>query len=210
MSRSLVGASLALGLAASCALSAPKRVSLANGKSIEGWEGDTTHTWRLFEGAFVGGSLAEMVPHNEFLCTRRSYTNFDLRLKCKLVGTGFVNGGVQFRSRRIENPAYEVSGYQADMGDGYWGGLYDESRRNRFLVEADHALIDRILKKNDWNDYEVRAEGRRIRLRLNGEQPVEYTETAAQLPQTGILGVQIHGGGKSEASYRDITFEELT
>src|SRR5256885_7084737 len=32
---------------------------------------------------------------------------------------------------RSKDPSYEVSGYQADMGEGYWGSLYDESRRNR-------------------------------------------------------------------------------
>jgi hypothetical protein len=52
----------------------------------------------------------------------------------KLVGTeGFVNGGVQFRSQRVPNH-FEVSGYQADLGEGYWGALYDESRRNKVLV----------------------------------------------------------------------------
>ena len=27
-----------------------------------------------------------------------------------------------------------MSGYQADIGEGYWGALYDESRRNMVLV----------------------------------------------------------------------------
>ena len=30
----------------------------------------------------------------------------------------------------------EMSGYQADIGEGYWGCLYDESRRNKVLVPA--------------------------------------------------------------------------
>ena len=60
-------------------------VALADGMSFAGWEGDTMKTWRIQDGAFVGGSLDEKVPHNEFLCTTREFGNFELRLKFKLV-----------------------------------------------------------------------------------------------------------------------------
>src|SRR5260370_21565622 len=144
---------------------------ICDGKPFKGWEGDTNKTWRIEEGAFVGGSLGETVPHNEFLCTRRSYTNFVLRVKFKLTGKdGFINGGVQFRSRRVPNH-YEVSGYQADMGQGLWGFLYDESRRNKVLVKSDLDQVNKILQHDDWNDYEVRCEGKRIRLAINGIRP---------------------------------------
>ena len=157
----------------------------------------------------VGGSLKEKVPHNEFICTRRSYTNFVLRAKFKLVGTdGFINGGVQFRSQRVTNH-FEVSGYQADMGDGWWGCLYDESRRDKVLVKAEPALIEKILKRNEWNDYEIRCEGRRIRLSINGHLTVDYTEADEKIPVFGIIGLQIHGGGPAEASYKEITIDEL-
>ncbi len=182
---------------------------ICDGKTFKGWEGDTNKTWRIEEGAFVGGSLGETVPHNEFLCTRRSYTNFVLRVKFKLTGKdGFINGGVQFRSRRVPNH-YEVSGYQADMGEGWWGFLYDESRRNKVLVKSDLDQVNKILKKDDWNDYEVRCEGKRIRLAINGHQTVDYTEPDEQIEPFGILGFQIHGGGKAEAWYKQITIEEL-
>src|SRR5438093_13361216 len=88
-----------------------------DGKTFQGWEGDTNATWRIADGAFVGGSLDKTVPRNEFLRTRRSYTNFVLRVKFKLTGkSGFVNGGVQLRSKPATNPPNEMVGYQADMG----------------------------------------------------------------------------------------------
>ncbi len=182
---------------------------ISDGKSFAGWEGDTNKTWRIEKGAFVGGSLKTAVPHNEFLCTTRPYTNFVLRVKFKLVGTnGFVNGGVQFRSQRVPKH-FEVSGYQADMGDGWWGCLYDESRRDKVLVKSDLEAVAKILKKQDWNNYELRCEGRRIRLSINGLQTVDYTEPDEKIPQFGIIGLQIHGGGPAEASYKDIEVEEL-
>ena len=186
-----------------------KPVSLFDGQTFRGWEGDTLRTWQIRDGALVGGSLAEKVPHNEFLCTTRPYANFDLKLKWKLVGAGFVNAGVQFRSRRLTDPAYEMTGYQADLGKGYWGSLYDESRRNKTLVPADSSLIQRILRPNEWNDYRIRCEGRRIRLYLNNQLTVDYTEPEPAIPQSGLIGLQIHGGGPAEASYKDIVLDEL-
>jgi hypothetical protein len=205
--RLVLCAMLTGGLAAGSA--AAKRVSLFDGKSFEGWQGDTAKTWRIRDGAIVGGSLQETVPHNEFLTTTRSYGNFILRLKVKLTGTGPLNAGIQVRSQRVEDPPWEMIGYQADMGEGYWGALYDESRRKRVLAEPDKALVERILKPGDWNDYEIRCEGRRVRLFLNGEQTVDYTEPDETIPQRGLIGLQIHGGAKAEASYRDIILEEL-
>lgn len=194
--------------AASTSFAADKTVRLFDGKSFKGWEGDTAKTFRIQDGAIAAGSLKDKVPRNEFLCTSRSYTNFVLRLKFKLVGEG-ANGGVQFRTKRIPNN-HEVSGYQADMGDpAWWGCLYDESRRNKVLAKSDMEKLNKVLKRNDWNDYEIRCEGRRIRLKVNGVETVDYTETDPTVEDYGIIAVQVHAGPPSEAWYKDITLQEL-
>ncbi|MDQ3253604.1 MAG: DUF1080 domain-containing protein [Acidobacteriota bacterium] len=181
---------------------------LFDGRTFAGWEGDTAKTFRIADGAVVGGTLKARIPRNEFLCTTREYTDFVLRLKFKLLGAG-ANAGVQIRSARIPGN-HEVIGYQADLGDGWWGALYDESRRKRALaVPAAGVEIERTLKRNDWNDYEIRAEGRRIRLAINGRQTVDYTEPDHAIKQSGLICLQIHGGAPSEAWYKAITIEEL-
>jgi uncharacterized protein YciI len=187
-----------------------KRIRLFDGRSFAGWEGDTGKLWRIEQGALVGGSLAEAVPHNDFLTTAKECKNFDLRLKVRLVGKeGFLNGGIQIRSQRLENPPHEMKGYQADMGEGYWASLYDESRRNQTLAKPNAARLKSLLRPNDWNDYVIRCEGKRIRLWLNGELTVDYTETEPDIPLSGRIGLQIHGGGKAEAWYKEITLEAL-
>jgi hypothetical protein len=188
-----------------------QEVRIFDGKTFSGWNGDTNTTWRIEKGAFIGGSLTKNVPRNEFLCTKRSYTNFVLHLKFELTGkSGFINGGVQFRSQRATNPPNEMIGYQADIGDPqYWGSLYDESRRNKTLASADLTKLNKVLKRDDWNEYQIRCEGKRIRLTVNGLQTVDYTELDNNIPQYGVIGVQIHGGAVAEASYKDITVEEL-
>jgi hypothetical protein len=100
-------------------------------------------------------------------------------------------------------------GYQADMGEGYWASLYDESRRRKTLAHTHAAVLKHILRTNDWNDYVIRCEDSHIRLWLNGVLTVDYTEDEKDIPMSGRIGIQIHGGGKAEASYKDITIGEL-
>lgn len=187
-----------------------KTISIFDGKTFNGWEGDTKNTWRIDNGAIVGGSLTHQVPQNEFLCTTKAYNNFRLRLKFRLLGTeGFINSGVQFRSVRHTDPPNEMIGYQADLGDGYWASIYDESRRNKTLTPIDTALINRTLKREQWNSYEIHCNGNRIQLYLNGAKTADYIEEDGRIPQTGLIGLQIHGGGKAEVHFRDIVVEEL-
>jgi len=183
---------------------------LFDGKSLAGWEGNEK-MFRVHERAIVAGTLKEKVPHNDFLCTNQKYGDFELRLEAKLVGQG-DNAGVQFRSQRLANH-YEVSGYQCDIGQmrgkPIWGFLYDESRRNKFLVEADADKLEREVKKGDWNELVIRCQGPRIQIWVNGMQTVDYTEKDDTIARTGIIGLQIHGGEPAEASYRKIRIKKL-
>ena len=193
----------------SAGLAAP--TELFDGRTLAGWEGDAAW-WRVEDGALSGGSREEKVPRNYFLATTRSFQNFDLRLRIKLTGdpkTGFINSGVQFRSVRVPNHT-EMSGYQADAGDGWWGKLYDESRRNKVIAEPkDLAAATAAVKVGDWNDYRVLAEGPRIRTWINGVAAVDYTETDTAIAQDGHIALQIHGGGKAVVQVKDVRIEEL-
>ena len=198
-------------LASAFTLSAAE-LKLSDGRTFNGWVGDTNKTWRMEDGAFVGGTLERKVPQNEFLRTTRRYTNFVLKVKFKLVGTdagGFINGGVQVRSEPAKTPPNEMVGYQCDIGEGWWGALYDESRRNKVLIKPDPKAVEKALRKNDWNQYVIRCEGKRIRASINGVEMIDYTEEDDSLPQFGLIGLQIHGGGPALTSYKDIVVEEL-
>ena len=186
---------------------AGKEVKLFDGKTLSGWEG-TEKMFRVEEGAIVAGTLQAKIPRNEFLATKKDYGDFELRLKFKLLGGSGANAGVQIRSERIPNH-HEMIGYQADMGDGWWGALYDESRRNKVLATPKKEVIAKALKRDHWNDYRIRCEGKRIQLWINGQQTVDYTEPDDKIPQHGKIAVQIHGGPPSEAWYKDIVITEL-
>lgn len=187
-----------------------KTVKIFDGKTFSGWEGDTKNIWNIRENAIWGGSLISTVPLNDFLCTKKTYSDFVLKLKFKLENKGgFCNAGVQFRSQRLKNPAHEMTGYQADLGPGYWGALYDESRRDKVLIAPDSNLIKKILKVNDWNDYEITAIKNRIQIKINGTKTVDYLENDSSIPQSGLIGLQVHGGGKTLAGYKDIYIQSI-
>ena len=88
----LFGLSILVGFAAGFSgIDQANTIRLFDGRTFKGWQGDTVKTWHIKEGAMVGGSLGEKVPHNEFLSTKRSFSNYILRVKFKLLGhEGFV------------------------------------------------------------------------------------------------------------------------
>jgi hypothetical protein len=59
----------------------------------------------------------------------------------------------------------------------------------------------------------------RLRFKLEGSegftiagvqfQRADYTETNGSLPQTGLIGLRIHGDGKALVRYRNIRIEEI-
>lgn len=178
-------------------------VPLFDGKSLAGWEGDT-ELWKVEDGMIVGDSPG--IKQNEFLATEKGYGDFELRLEFRL-RKGAGNSGVQFRSTRVEGKS-EVSGYQADIGEKYWGCLYDESRRNKVLVQAPDGL-DKVLRKEDWNSYVIRAKGNEIMLAINGFTTVNYKESDESIARDGIIALQVHAGGPLRVEFRKLRIKEL-
>jgi hypothetical protein len=188
-------------------------VALFDGESFAGWEGDP-ELFRVEDGAVVGGSLSHEIPRNEFLCTTQEYGDFELRLQAR-ISREDANGGIQFRSRRTPDSS-EVVGYQADIGllggeppRNIWGALYDEARRRELLAVADQDELAKVFRPGDWNDYVIRAEGKRIGIWINGYQTVDYTETDPDIELKGIIGLQVHAGAPAEIRYRTIEIRLL-
>lgn len=179
----------ALGLAclAASALHATQHTALFDGKSFAGWDGDTNKTWRVADGMIVGGDGKEKVPRNEFIATAKNYANFVLRLKFKLTGSdGFVNS-----RRPVPQPARAERQRNDRLPGRHRRGLVrchlrDESRpaRTGAMAHPNEADVKKAVKPGEWNDYEIRAEGRRVILKINGVQMVDYTEADEKIPQS--------------------------
>jgi len=125
--------------------------------------------------------------------------DFRLVVKVKLVPDS-ANSGIQFRSQPIPNSP-EMKGYQADIGKGWWGKLYEESGRG-LLWNKDN---EDAVKKEDWNTYEVLAVGHKIQTAINGRKCVDLDDPKGDL--TGHIAVQVHAGGPTEVRYKDFQLE---
>lgn len=178
-------------------------VKLSGGKDLSGWEGNT-ELWRVEDGMIVGDSPG--ISRNEFLATKKTYGDFELRLEFRL-HDGKGNSGIQFRSKRLPDST-AVEGYQADIGQGYWGALYDEHRRRKVLARPGPEL-DEVFKKQDWNRYVIRAVGKRITLKVNGVTTVDYEEQDDSIAREGIIALQIHSGPAMRIDFRNIRIREL-
>ena len=68
------------------------------------------------------------------------------------------------------------------------------------------------IRTNDWNDYVIRAEGRRITTWINGVRFMEFEDKEKRHPDDGGIALQVHGGGdatKEFVRYRNIRVKVL-
>jgi putative membrane-bound dehydrogenase-like protein len=187
-------------------------VSLFDGKTLDGWDFDPA-MWRVEDGVITGGSTTEKIKKNDFISTKKSYQNFELKLKIKVSGdpkTGMLNSGIQIRSVRAEHGA--MSGYQVDCGEGWFGKIYDEHRRNKVIwspTPEQQAALDKAVDVFGWNEYRIRAEGPRIQTWINGVHCMDFTEADPNIAHDGVIAPQVHSGGACLVQVKDVTIEEL-
>ncbi|MBY0503042.1 MAG: DUF1080 domain-containing protein [Bryobacteraceae bacterium] len=177
---------------------------LWNGRDLSDFIVDTAACWSASNGVITGRHEGQ--KYNDFLRTRAHYDDFELKLEFRL-RRGEGNSGVQFRSEPVPD-SHEVSGYQADIGQQYWGALYDESRRKRVLQSPPPEAVA-ALDQSGWNQYVVRAQGNFISLYLNGVRTVHYVETEPGLLRRGFIALQVHSGPPIQVEFRGIVIREL-
>jgi predicted dehydrogenase len=177
---------------------------LFDGRTLAGWVVDTPNIWSVRDGMLIGRHSG--LRHNDFLRSTAEFADFELLVEVRLLN-GAGNSGIQFWSRVGENP-HEVSGYQADMGQKYWGALYDESRRRRILDAPDPGALAGF-DPTAWHEYRIRAEGRHITLTLDGIRTVYYREEDPEIARRGFLAFQVHSGPPIEVHFRKLEVREL-
>ena len=177
--------------------------------TLDGWTGEKRY-WSVEtvdgEPEVVGRSPG--LDHNTFLTRDEPLGDFDLTFQVKLTPPD-ANSGVQFRSERIAEdgekagPDSEMRGYQADIGRGWWGKLYEENGRGMLFEDS----ADDAVKHGGWNTYRVRAVGHEIRTWLNGTPSVRLTDPDGATD--GLLALQIHSGGPMEVRFRRFALERM-
>ncbi|MDQ3440756.1 MAG: DUF1080 domain-containing protein, partial [Planctomycetota bacterium] len=170
--------------------------TLFNGKDFTGWSSADMSIWSVENGEIVG-KTATGLKKNNFLVSALTAGDFRLTLKVKLV-PNTANSGIQFRSEAGDG---DVKGYQADMGKGWWGKLYEEHGRELLWKEPG----DQHAKAEDWNTYEIVAVGDRVMTALNGKKCVDLDDPKGA--KQGIFALQVHSGGPMEVRFKDLKLE---
>lgn len=189
---------------------ADEAISLFDGKSLAGWKPvDPSHAkfWSVEDGVITADNDGKKMPVNTYLATGKTYGDFEFRCEFRITGdpaTGMINSGIQYRSL-IKGT--KIIGYQADIGPGYWGDIYDEHRRGK-LAGGDMAKLKPVLKPDGWNSYVIRCEGAQHQLFINGVKVAEYEEKE-DVPDEGTIALQLHSGGVARIEFRAITLKEL-
>ncbi len=176
----------------------PETGELVGGKPVgSGWKpvfsGDSLADWKyepefwsisdgVLTGKYDGGQL------HHYMYSEQEYGDFEMHASVKMSGTK-ANSGVCIRTKPTSFD--NVPGYQVDMGEGYWGCLWDERRDamvDRFDPEAAAALVN----ADDWNHFYIVAKGHYIQGWLNGVKTIDVIHSRGD--KAGALGFQLTHG----------------
>ncbi|MEM1294642.1 MAG: PVC-type heme-binding CxxCH protein [Verrucomicrobiota bacterium] len=137
------------------------------------------------------------MPNNKFLWSDVEMGDFYFSLDVRMPNDN-RNAGIQFRSKPTDTPNLQAVGYQADAGKNVWGRLYHEHGRGK-LDWTDRG--EKVVKRGEWNRYEILAVGNRIWTAINGQLSVAIHEQAGG-EDRGQIALQIHSGQAQTVEYR--------
>ena len=163
-------------------MSAPGEfVKVFNGKDLEGlkvlWGGD----WKAVDGVIQGGIEEGM----GWLITEKGYSDFIYRIKVKITPGG--NSGLTVRFPWAANPddlLWEAASKNDDLNPAFGGYEiqilnYDRpeiTNPSGSIYDVGRAYPEK-LKRGEWNQYEVYAEGPHMAVYINGEKVSETVHT---------------------------------
>ncbi|MET7870876.1 ThuA domain-containing protein [Streptomyces cyaneofuscatus] len=137
----------------------------------------------------------------------KEYRSYSLKLDWRQSGDD--NSGVFVGFPASDDPwsavnnGYEIQIDATDTPDRTTGAVYG-------FKSADLAARDAALNPpGEWNTYEIRVEGERLQLFLNGRKINDFTNTdPVRSLQQGHIGLQNHGDG-DDVSFRNVRIKEL-
>ncbi len=198
--------------------------SIFNGRDLQGWSGKNGF-WHVEDGAITGRTTPENPTQgNTFLLWQGGdLDDFVLRAKFRIEGG---NSGIQVRSEHLGN--YVVKGYQADIdAAGSWlGTCYGEKfggvlapRGTKSKLTGDKPQTSPLgedvvkfldsLNPQEWNEYEIVAQGNRLIQKLNGREVAEVLDERSEATRSGILALQLHAGPPMKVQFKDVRLKRL-
>ena len=186
----LVFLSILIGFSGVNAQSSSDFVPLFNGKNLDGWTGNKA-------GYLVDSGMIVVNPGQGSggnLYTEKEFENFVMRFQFKL--TPGANNGIGIRAPLTGDAAYvgmeiQVLDNNADIYKSlhpyqYHGSVYG-------VIPAERGYLKEV---GEWNEEEIRAEGTKIKVTLNGH--VILDGDIAPSIANGTMDHKEHRGSKTK------------
>ncbi|TLQ42756.1 ThuA domain-containing protein [Streptomyces marianii] len=175
---------------------------LFNGHTLEGWKQAGPGTFGV-----VDGELRTVDGMGMLWYQAKELKSYSLKLDWKLDGDD--NSGVFVGFPASDDPwsavnnGYEIQIDATDAPDRTTGAVYG-------FRSADLRARDRVLRPpGQWNSYEIKVQGERLPVFLNGAKINDFTNTdPARSLRDGHIGIQNHGAD-DQVSFRNIRLKEL-
>ncbi|MFH8294025.1 ThuA domain-containing protein [Streptomyces sp. NPDC018059] len=180
--------------------------SIFNGKaaSLSGWKQAGPGSFALNED---DGTLTTVGGMGMLWYERRPLGAYSLKLDWRMRGDD--NSGIFVGFPASDDPwsavnnGYEIQIDATDVPAKTTGSVYGFNSAD--LKKRDKALNP----PGEWNTYEIRVEGERLRVYLNGVKINDFTNTdPARSLRHGHIGIQNHGDA-DEVSFRGIRVKDL-
>ncbi|MFJ1803579.1 ThuA domain-containing protein [Streptomyces sp. NPDC088180] len=173
-----------------------------NGKTLEGWKQAGPGKFSVSDGALHSEGGMGLLTYQA-----KELKSYSLKLDWKM--TGDDNSGIFVGFPESDDPwsavdnGYEIQIDATDAADRTTGAVYT-------FKSANIKARDRVLRPpGQWNSYEIKVQGERLQIFLNGAKINDFTNTdPARSLKDGYIGLQNHGAD-DQVSFRDIQLKEL-
>jgi hypothetical protein len=164
-----------------------------NGKNLRGWfiaetsvHGNTM-AWDVVNRRIEG--MQDMPGNGGLLLTKKTYGDF--YVEAEVMPDAGMDSGLFLRST-ADGQSYQIT---IDLVEnGTVGSIFGEQLGTGFLYRFDD--WQDFYNVADWNKIAATIEGNPplINVWLNGEHVVTFQDDEVRLPDTGHIGLQVHGG----------------
>ncbi len=178
-------------------------VSLFDGKSFDGWKvGNNASSFKIENGTIaVNGDVAHLFYVGPV--GNHDFRNFEFKID--IMTTPGSNSGVYFHTQ-YQDSDWPVKGYEAQVNNSH-----TDWRRSGSLWAIDD-IKETYVKDNEWYTMYIKVKGKKIIVKLNGKEVVNYTEPenvvrekdfTGRVLSSGTFALQGHDP-KSKVYYKNI------
>jgi len=168
----------------------PKRVSLFDGKTLNGW------TVLKCEAAVDDGDIL-IQEGNGLVQTEKMYGDFVLELEWKALREDKWDSGIYFRYDSVPEGRPWPAQHQANLLKGQEGNV----------GTLQGATSTGLIRAGEWNTLKLTVQGTRAAMEING-QPAWEADGLGE-PTTGYIALQAEVPGGGRHRFRNIYITEL-